>query len=81
MTASIVYDKSTLFEGFTVSYKISEDLCKTILVAETVKKLDNVLESLNLPKLRSILKNLSLVIEKSIEDLNDGDVLFISCIQ
>ena len=78
MTASIQFDETTIFEGFTVSYKISEDMSKTIILAECFRRLENVLDSLNLHKMKGIMKNQCFVIHKSIEKIEDGETLFIS---
>ncbi len=80
MTASIQFDETTIFEGFTVSYKLSDNLSKTIILAECFRRLENVLDSLNLHKLKGLMKNQCFVIHRSIEQLKDGDTLFISCL-
>lgn len=78
MTASVTFDETTLFEGFTVTYKISEDISKTIMISDTYRRLDGVLESLNLNNLRSILKNQSFSIKQPLEDICDGSIVKIS---
>ena len=81
MTAIVKFDNSCIFEGFTVSYKINEDLSKTFLIAETYKKLDGVLESLNLHKLRSILKDECFVVQQSLVGIQEDDVISISAVK
>ena len=78
MTASFQFDNSSIFEGFTVSYKINEDMSKTIILAECFRRLENVLDSLNLQNLQKTLKNECFVIKQSIENLEDGGVVMIS---
>ena len=78
MTASIQFDNTSIFEGFTVSYKISDDMSKTIILAECFRRLENVLDSLNLHKLKGVMKDQCFVIHKSIEHIEDGETLFIS---
>ena len=78
MTATLQFDDTSIFEGFTVSYKISESMSKTIMLAESYRRLENVLESLNLNKLKSVLNDQCFVIHKSITKVEDGDTLFIS---
>ena len=78
MTAIIKFDESTIFEGFTVSYKISDDMSKTIIIADCFRKLEGVLDSLSLNKIKVILKRQSFIIESSIDDLKDGDTIYVS---
>ena len=81
MTASIQFDNTSIFEGFTVSYKINDDISKTIILAECYRRLENVLDSLNLHKIKSVMKDQCFVIHKSIEQVEDGDTILISSLK
>lgn len=78
MTASIKFDNTSIFAGFTVSYKINDEMSKTMILAESYRRLEMCLESLNFSSLQKTLKNHSFVIHTSIEDLKDGDTILIS---
>ena len=80
MTAVIEFDNTSVFQGFTVNYKISEGLSKSIVIAECYRRLENILDSLNLQKLKEISKDKCFIIKSSINDLNDGDKVFISVV-
>ena len=81
MSALVIFDDSTLFEGFTITYTLKEDMSKTILLSECFRRLQSVLESLNLKKLLTTLKDESFVIKESIDEIKEGDTIRISCLQ
>ena len=80
MTIQIKFNDGP-FEGFTVAYKMNEELSKTLIISETYTRLDGVLDSLNLQKLRNILKGQCFLIQQSLEEINDGDCILISSVK
>lgn len=62
MTSTFIFDNTSVFEGFSVTIKISTDLSYTAVCNECFRRLDNVLEQLNLTKLRQNLAKSNLVI-------------------
>jgi hypothetical protein len=80
MATTVRFDETSIFHGFTVSYKLNEDISKTLLISETYKRLDGVLESLNLENLRNILRNQTFAIKGSIEQMKEESVILISTI-
>ena len=80
MTATIKFDESTIFGGFTVSYKISDDISKTVILSECYRRLESVLDSLNMDKMLIILRKQNFIIEKPLEDIIEGSVIYISSI-
>jgi hypothetical protein len=81
MTATLQFDDTSIFEGFTVNYKLNDNMSKTLLIAESFRRVENVLESLNLNKLKHVLKDQCFVIHDSLGNVQDGDVLFISSLK
>lgn len=79
MTASIRFDETSVFCGFTVSYKLNDEMSKTMILAESYRRLEMVLESLNLTALQKLLKDHSFVIMVPIESVKDGDIIKVSC--
>lgn len=80
MTATVTFDQSSIFGGFSITYKLNDDMSKTLLVAEAYRRLSMCLESLNFDSLQKILQSHSFVIHSSIENLKDGDQVFIACV-
>jgi len=72
-----VFDKTSVFEGFTVKYQLNDE-SKMIIISEVYRRLENVLDSLNLLKLKNLVKDQSFVINVKISDINDGDTIYIS---
>lgn len=81
MTAVLKFDATTPFAGFTVTYKIHDDISKTLIIAESYRRLEMCLESLNFHLLQKSLRNYSFVIHTSIDDVKDGDVILISSLK
>jgi len=78
MTASIIFDESCVFDGFSITYRLHDNISKSILIAECFRRLENVLDSLNLNKLKHILKNECFVIKSPIDNIQDGETIYIS---
>tara|TARA_Y100000768_G_scaffold385311_1_gene371184 strand:+ start:1141 stop:1404 length:264 start_codon:yes stop_codon:yes gene_type:complete len=81
MAMLLKFDNTSIFAGFSVSYKLNDDkMCKTLLVAEAYRRLTITLESLNLVSMCNILTTLSFYIPGSIEGIKDGDTILISSV-
>ena len=71
MTATFTFDDSTPFEGFQVAIRLGPEVSKNSIVGECFKRLDNVLETLRMSKLRTTLQNLNLCVVGSLP-IEDG---------
>ena len=81
MTATIKFDDTSIFSGFTISHKFNDDVSKTMLLVESYRRLEICLEQLNLDNLRNILKSHSFVIHTPVDNLKDGDTILISSLK
>lgn len=83
MSITITFDETSIFCGFSVSLKITnnDDMSKTMILAETYRRLEMCLESLHFEGLRKILRQNSFVVNGSIDKLQDGDTIKISCLK
>jgi len=81
MTANVVFDASSIFEGFSVSFKINDELSKTVIISECHKKLENILDQLNLSKLKTILNDTCFIIKDSIVNIEEGHTVTISSLR
>lgn len=82
MAAIVKFDDTSMFRGFTISYKLmGNDLSKTMILAEAYRRLEMCLESLNFEGLQNLLRNHSFYIKTSLNNINDGDVILISLVQ
>jgi hypothetical protein len=78
MSVLVVMDSTTMFEGFHFNYKLSDNVSKTMVIAEVYRRLETILQQLNFAKLLSSLRNESFHIQNNILDLKDDSKIFIS---
>lgn len=80
MSITITFDNTSIFEGFTITHKIYDEMSKTSVIIECFRRLEGVLDQLNLSNLKRILRDQCFVIHKSLDNIKDGESVSISTI-